>query len=300
MEDKKYTILITDDEKSNLLVLAGILSPKYNILTAKSGARALALAKEQAPDLILLDVIMPGMSGFGVIAKLKESAETDKIPVIFITGLSDADSEEKGLLLGAVDYITKPFNKDIVKARVNTHIRIIDQMRVIERMGLIDPLTKIINRRGFETRLDIEWYRALREQSPISVFMMDIDKFKNYNDTYGHLQGDSALKAVAGKLSQALKRSSDLAARWGGEEFIGLMPNSDAYNAFEVAEQLRQSIAAAIIPAADGTETSVTVSIGINTVVPSSDTSTGDFIKYADKALYRAKETGRNRVCNQG
>jgi len=119
---KEYTILITDDEKSNLLVLGETLSPSYNILMAKSGARALELAAAHTPDLILLDVLMPEMSGFEAIVRLKESAVTDKIPVIFITGLSDADSEEKGLSLGAVDYIVKPFNQAIVKARVKNHI----------------------------------------------------------------------------------------------------------------------------------------------------------------------------------
>jgi len=169
-------------------------------------------------------------------------------------------------------------------------------MRVIERIGLIDPLTKIANRRGFESRLNAEWYRALRERFPISVFMLDIDKFKNYNDTYGHPQGDLALQAVAQTLAQTLKRSSDFAARWGGEEFIGLLPSLDVHCAAEVAEQLRGNIASVIIPAINGAETSVTVSIGVNTVVPDADKDIEDFIEKADKALYKAKQAGRNRV----
>ncbi|MCL2751874.1 MAG: GGDEF domain-containing protein, partial [Firmicutes bacterium] len=131
---------------------------------------------------------------------------------------------------------------------------------------------------------------------PISVFMLDIDKFKNYNDTYGHPQGDNALKAVAEALSKELKRSTDFAARWGGEEFIGLLPAIDSCHAFGVAEQLRKNIAALIIPADNGIETTVTVSVGINTVIPTAEANIGDFIKKADEALYRAKEAGRNRV----
>ena len=293
---KEFTILITDDEKTNLDILAGILSPTYNLLISRNGPRTLELAKEHKPDLILLDVLMPGMSGFEVIAELKGSEATDKIPVIFITGLTSAHDEEKGFFLGAVDYITKPFNKAIVKARVNTHIRIIDQMRIIEGIGLIDPLTKIPNRRGFEQRLDVEWDRAFREKAPISLLIIDIDNFKVYNDTYGHQQGDAALKAFAEVASRALLRTTDFAARWGGEEFVILLPGSGIEGAAEVAERVRESIEASVIPSEEGAETRMTVSIGVNSVVPDAETSIDEYIKVADQALYSAKQQGRNRV----
>jgi len=296
MSEKQYTILVTDDDKSNLMVLDSILSPHYKILMSKSGERALTIAKQYRPDLILLDILMPEMTGFEVIAKLKEDGDTAQIPVIFITGLADVDNEEKGLSSGAVDYITKPFSKVIVLARIKNHIKIINQMRIIENIGLTDPLTNIANRRGFENRLNAEWSRALRDRHPLSILMLDIDKFKDYNDTYGHQQGDAALQAVAQTLSKELKRSSDFAARWGGEEFIGLMPSLDSKGAVEVAEQLRKVIEKVVIPA-DGFDTKITVSIGINTVVPQADANINNFIKKADDALYKAKESGRNRVC---
>ena len=298
MDNKKeYTVLLVDDEKGNLLVLADILSSKYNILMAKSGARAVEIAESQSPDLIVMDVLMPEMSGFDTIKKLKTSPITVKTPVIFITGLSDAESEEKGLLLGAVDYIVKPFNRAIVKARVDTHIKIVDQMRVIERLCFIDPLTKIANRRGFTNRLDAEWSRAQRNKTPLSVFMLDIDRFKVYNDTYGHPQGDVALQTVAQALTETLKRSSDFAARWGGEEFIGLFPSLDnAQHAWEIAEQIRKNIEALVIPTCEGKDTSITVSIGIHTVIPTPYITPDEIIKKADDALYRAKANGRNRV----
>jgi len=297
MSDKKeFTILITDDEKFNLDILGSILSPHYNILISKNGTRALELARSNAPDLILLDVMMPDMTGFEVITKLKESNDTVNIPVIFITGLTDPADEEKGFFLGAVDYITKPFNKAIVKARVNTHIKIIDHMRTIERIGLIDPLTRVANRRGFETRFDAEWGRSIREQSPISFMIMDIDKFKVYNDTYGHQQGDIALKTFAETASNALGRANDFIARWGGEEFVILLSNTDMEGAEEVAENVRKAVEDSIIYTEDEDVTRVTVSIGVNSVVPTAETSTADFIKAADKALYDAKENGRNRV----
>jgi diguanylate cyclase (GGDEF)-like protein len=293
---KEFTILVADDEKMNVNILGSILSPLYNLLISRNGTRALELAKEHKPDLILLDVLMPDMNGFEVIKKLKESDITDKIPVIFITGLTGSEDEEKGFFLGAVDYITKPFNKAIVKARVNTHIKIIDHMRTIERIGLIDPLTKISNRRGFEERLNAEWGRASREKTSLSIFMMDIDKFKRYNDTYGHQQGDVALKAFADTASRTLKRRVDFVARWGGEEFVILLPGTDGAGAVEIAEQVRKNVEEVIVHTEDGEETRITVSIGVNCVSPDAGAVIKDFIEKADQALYKAKEDGRNRV----
>jgi len=292
---KEFTILITDDEKANLDILGGILSPLYNLLISRSGSRTLELAELHKPDLILLDVLMPEMSGFEVIAKLKESETTEKIPVIFITGLTSVENEEKGFLLGAVDYIVKPFNKSIVKARVNTHIKIIDQMRTIENIGFIDSLTKIANRHGFENRLSVEWSRAFREKTPIGILIIDIDKFKNYNDTYGHQQGDAALKAFAQAASGVLLRSVDFIARWGGEEFIMLLPGADMKGAAEVAERVRKSVEDLILPTEDGEETRITVSLGINSIIPQCEVSSDELIKEADQALYKAKGLGRNR-----
>ena len=293
---KEFTILITDDEKFNLDILGSIHSPLYNILIARNGARALELAKQNNPDLILLDVVMPDMTGFEVITKLNECETTVHIPVIFITGLTDPADEEYGFFLGAVDYITKPFNKAIVKARVNTHIKIVDQMRTIERIGLIDPLTKVSNRRGFENRFNSDWGRSIREQTPISFMIMDIDKFKVYNDTYGHHQGDVALRTFAETASRALNRSTDFLARWGGEEFVILLPNTDSIGAAGVAESVRKAIEDVEVPAEDGVITRLTVSIGINSIIPGPETSSADFMNQADQALYKAKELGRNRV----
>jgi len=293
---KEYTILITDDEKMNVEILGDILSPTYNLLISRSGPRTLELANEHKPDLILLDVLMPGMSGFEVIEKLKESEITAKIPVIFITGLTSTEDEERGFFLGAVDYITKPFKKAIVKARVNTHIKIIDQMRTIERIGMMDPLTKISNRRGFEEQLNTEWRRAYRETSAISALIMDIDNFKLYNDTYGHQQGDTALITFAEIASNTLLRSVDFPARWGGEEFIILLPGTGIDGAAEVAEKVRRNVERTAIPTEDGVDTRITVSIGVNSVIPGSETPTEDFISKADQAMYKAKESGKNRV----
>jgi diguanylate cyclase (GGDEF)-like protein len=295
--ENKYRLLIVDDEKSNLAVLNKILSPEYTVLIAKSGEEALRRAEEDNPDLVLLDIVMPGMNGFEVITKLKSSDETNKIPVIFITGLSGEIDEERGFFLGAADYITKPFRNAIVLARVRTHIQMVAQMRTIERLGLVDPLTDIANRRSFDDRSDMEWRRCGRAEHPISFLMMDIDKFKNYNDTYGHPQGDTLLKTVAKIIAGEAKRPSDLAARLGGEEFGLLLANTDLKDSLAIAERIRSNVASRQVPTADGhVTTSVTISVGVVSTVPREIDQLKDFIKRADEYLYEAKNTGRNRV----
>ncbi|MDR2103133.1 MAG: diguanylate cyclase [Treponema sp.] len=293
-----YKILIIDDEKSNLMVLNSILSPDYTIFTAKSGKEGLSRALAEQPDLILLDIIMPDMNGFEVLKILKASEEAGRIPVIIITGLDNDVDEERGFALGAVDYIGKPFKNAIVKARVKTHIQIIDQIRTIERIGLVDGLTDIPNRRCFDDRLALEWRRALRERRPLAFLMMDLDKFKTYNDTYGHPQGDLLLQTVARILSAAAKRAADLAARLGGEEFGLLLPDTHSEAARGIAENIRAEVEALRIPSAGGKVlTQITVSIGVISLIPNEKTSPEAFIAAADKNLYTAKKSGRNRVC---
>jgi diguanylate cyclase (GGDEF)-like protein len=297
----EFRILAVDDEKANLLVLNHILA-EYTIVTAASGTEALERVAADKPDLILLDIIMPGIDGFEVLKRLKENEETAAIPVIIITGLSSDDDEEKGLLLGAVDYITKPFKNHIVQARVRTHIQIVRQMRTIEQLGLIDPLTGIANRRSFDDRIALEWRRAHREHKPLSFMMMDVDKFKVYNDTYGHPQGDALLRELAKIFAAAAKRAADLACRLGGEEFGVLLPETDMDAALQTAEKIRLSVEALRVPTKaegqDGSLTQATISIGVVSMIPDDSMPAADFIAWADKRLYAAKAGGRNRVCS--
>ena len=296
-ELKKNSILIVDDENTNIMALTHILSPEFTVYAAKNGANAITAAEKHLPDVILLDIIMPEMDVYAVIQALKSSEKTRDIPVIFITGLSDKDSEERGLTLGAADYISKPFSPAIIKLRVHSQIKIINQTRLIEQMSMIDHLTSIPNRRCFDKQMDMEWSRATREKTSISILLIDVDKFKIYNDTYGHQQGDAALCAVAATISMSINRPTDFVARWGGEEFVVLLSNTDLNGALNIGENIRQNISARTIPCADGTETKVTASIGIKTLWPCRDGWLDSFISDADKALYKAKETGRNRVC---
>lgn len=297
IERNTFSILVVDDERSNLDVLTHILKPQYNVQVAKSGATALKRAQGQKPDLILLDIMMPDMDGFEVLTELKSSDDTRHIPVIFITGLARVEDEEKGFLLGAVDYIVKPFKNSIVKARVRTHLRIVKQIRTIERLGMIDALTDIPNRRSFDQRLDQEWSRAMRDRTPLSLLMLDVDNFKVYNDTYGHPQGDVLLQSLAQTLITTLQRPADFAARIGGEEFAVLLPATDLHGALAVAEELRKNVEALRIPDVNNDAfTSVTISLGAASVIPDVSTPLSDFVSSADEALYAAKNSGRNKV----
>jgi len=296
MDEKKNSLLIVDDENANLKVLTHILGSDYTIFTATNGLSAIEKAKEFVPDLILLDILMPDMDGYATLSEIKKCEEIRKIPVIFITGLDSDEDEERGLSLDAADYITKPFSAPIVKLRVHNQIQIINQMRTIERLSMIDQLTNIPNRRSFDDRLNMEWKQAVREQTPISLLIMDLDKFKDLNDTYGHQQGDVVLQTVAGIFPQSFKRPGDFAARWGGEEFVILLPNTSLEGATEVAEKIRADVGTTPFITTDGAEIRVTISVGVNSLIPEKGDSIDAFISNADKALYSAKESGRNRV----
>ena len=295
---EKNSILIVDDDKANIVYLNHLLSADYMIYTARDANEAFRIVEKHRPDLILLDVIMPEMSGYEVISKLKGTEASKDIPVVFITGLSDADDEMKGLNLGAEDYIIKPFHDAIVKLRVRNQIKMVNQMRTIERLSMLDQLTGIANRRSFNQQIDKAWRMAVRSRSAVSLMMIDVDKFKVYNDTYGHQQGDLVLQIIADVLNKSLMRATDFAARWGGEEFAVLLPLTDMSGALPIAEHIRANIESTMIPCPDGTSTVVTVSIGVNSQIPSQNDSMDDFISKADNALYTAKEAGRNRVCS--
>ena len=298
-DNKKNSLLIVDDEATNLKILNHILNPEYIVYSAATGEEALVIAKEKKPDLILLDIVMPEMDGYTVLKDLRSWEETEKIPVIFFSGLSSYEDEEKGLSLDAVDYISKPFSTKIVKLRVRNQIQIINQLRAIENLSMIDQLTNLPNRRSFDSRLSMEWKQAIREKTPVSLLMMDVDKFKNYNDTYGHQQGDVVLKTVAQVFLNSLKRPTDFAGRWGGEEFVVLLPNTPLCGALGIAELIRANVENAVIPCANNSGTKVTISIGVNTQTPVQCCCTDQFISSADEALYIAKQTGRNRVAHK-
>jgi len=297
MDDSKLRVIIIEDSKLNREVLYKILHKDYAIIFAQDGVEALEKVRTERPDLILLDIVLPGIDGFDVLTELKKCEISQSIPVIIISGRSNPDDEVKGLELGAVDYITKPFHEIVVKARVETQVRILKQIRIIEKIGYIDNLTNIPNRHQFDQNLSSEWKRAKREGHPVSFIMIDIDHFKIYNDTHGHQQGDVALKTVASTIKSSLKRPADIVARWGGEEFSVLLPNTTIDGARHIAEDIRRNVeTASILCFATDSYHNITVSLGVSQILPDNNNNMSNLISQADAALYMAKDMGRNRV----
>jgi diguanylate cyclase (GGDEF)-like protein len=298
--DELSRILIVDDERYNIKVLTDLLRESHKIMAAKTGEQALNAAQgPNPPDLILLDIMMPGLDGYKVCKRLKADSLTMHIPVIFVTALDASDDEAKGFEIGAVDYITKPFKPVIVKARVRTHIQLKRKTDLLDRMALLDGLTEIPNRRNFDVTLEKEISRAARSKSFLSLILMDIDFFKKYNDHYGHVAGDSCLRQVAKAVEGVKKRGSDFAARYGGEEFAMILPGSDMEGAMQLAEDVRCAVAALNIQhmTSDVVEY-VSLSLGVATTLPDQKISPVDLLNAADKALYQAKADGRNCVIN--
>ncbi len=293
----KNRILIVEDSIFNQKVLENILMDSYILETASSAGEAYPLMETFAPHLILLDIILPDANGFDVLRSLRKHKSAKHIPVIIISGLDREKDEEKGFLLGAVDYIKKPFKKAIVKARISTQIQIINQMRAIEEMSLRDGLTGIFNRRAFDTKMQIEWAGAYEKAAPLSLLMIDVDLFKCYNDTYGHPQGDMMLQGVAITIKSMLRPGKAIFCRYGGEEFAVILPEAELPEAVITAEKIRLSIKALHIPFADsGIATSATISIGVASLIPEDLGSFKELIETADSMLYRAKKLGRNQV----
>lgn len=289
-------ILIVDDSILQAAQLKSILEDEYEVTTAHTAEEGLSLASAESYSLILLDVVMPGMDGFTLLKKLQEEIITQNVPVILITSLTDIENEQYGLILGAVDYVTKPFHPLIIKARVNTHVKLYQYRRQIERQSMTDQLTGIANRRQYENYCLTKWSEAVRLQVPFTICMFDIDRFKVYNDTFGHPAGDKVISAVARKASAHLNRSTDFLARYGGEEFVGILMGDSSDKAFAHLKKIRQEIENLHIPHDPSVSQWVTVSIGGVTVIPQWGSSYASYLKIADTMLYDAKKNGRNRV----
>ncbi|MBF0378078.1 MAG: diguanylate cyclase [Desulfamplus sp.] len=295
----KSSILIVDDEPYNLKILNELLRSDYSTRVATNGERALEIAmSDNPPDLILLDVMMPGIDGYEVCRRLKSVANTQDIPVIFITAKTDEQDEVRGFEAGAVDYVTKPFRPIVVQARVRTHIDLRIKTQLLKNQSLRDGLTGIANRRRFNDYLETMWSCGIRDPSPLSLIILDIDHFKLYNDKYGHQEGDSCLIRVADCLEASVRRKIDIVARYGGEEFGCILPKTDLEGACQVAQKFQNEILSLEIPHIDSsTNGYVSVSQGVATLVPTRKSSSDELLRMADQALYKAKESGRNRFC---
>jgi len=294
----KPVVLIVDDTPTNIQVLAEALRTEYRVKVAGGGLLALeAIARQGPPDLVLLDVMMPDLDGYEVCRRLKQDPRTRHVPVIFVTAKSEAEDEERGLNLGAVDYVTKPFHLSIVLARIRNHIQLKRQADLLERLALLDGLTGIANRRRFDETLVDEWKRAERSGEALALIMLDIDHFKLFNDHYGHGAGDDCLRRVAAVMQEEICRPGDLAARYGGEEFVALLPATEGEGARAVAGRLRARIEALHLPHSQSpTSTWVTASLGVASCRPQRDRLPQTLTELADRMLYQAKAAGRNRL----
>lgn len=276
-------LIVDDNSKTRRMLRRHLTKANYDVSEAEDGNMALEKIETDLPDVVLLDLMMPGMSGFEVCKRLRSVPQSDLIYIIMLTGMTTDEHKVQGLDIGADDYVTKPFNVDELLARIRVGLRTVEK----KRHAVIDPLTKLYNKSFFETYLAQEVGRAWRHQHQLSLIMGDIDHFKNINDTYGHLKGDAVLVEM-GKILRQYCRQSDIPVRWGGEEFAILLPETDLAGGRNLAERIRQAVEAHQFEGVSH----ITSSFG----VASLKTDGQDLVKRADEALYEAKKKGRNTV----
>ncbi|MFC0281589.1 diguanylate cyclase [Falsigemmobacter intermedius] len=293
----RAVILIVDDEISNVEIIYAALGDDYEISFATSGEEALEVARLTQPDLVLLDVVMPGMQGFEVCQRLKEDPLLADIPVIFTTGLGNVEDEVRGLSLGAIDYVTKPIQPMILRNRVRNHIELKQLRDRLALMAVTDALTGLHNRRKLDGLLSSAVNTPAAEGSWLSIIMIDVDFFKQFNDTYGHETGDRCLHMVASALSRAMRQASGYTARYGGEEFACVLPGSDLERAMEIAGDIRRHVGQLAIPH-EGSQVQpyVTISMGVAAALIRAGMQPGLWIRAADQQLYLAKAAGRDQI----
>jgi diguanylate cyclase (GGDEF)-like protein len=327
-------IVIIDDSLVSQLQIEKILKSEgyQNILKVSSAIEAYKLLNIDNlgtdfidVDLIILDTIMPGIDGIEACRHIKGEEHYRDIPIIIVTGYANTNNIELAFNAGAIDYITKPFNKVEMLVRVRSAIKLKHEMdrrkarelelqkvaqklketncqleeanRILRQLSSVDGLTGISNRRKFDESLQIEWVRSIQNSNTISLIIFDIDYFKNYNDTYGHLAGDDCLKQLAKGVSSMFNGSANVFARYGGEEFVVLMPATDSNVAMDAAKKIHEKVMSLEIPHLNSPVSKfVSVSLGVASIAPNCRNSLEELIEKADNALYQAKQQGRNRI----
>ncbi len=289
-------LLLVDDHQLNIRVMYEIFRHEFDVFIALNGEQALEKCIELHPDLILLDVVMPRLDGYEVCRRLKADPALADIPVIFITSHFDEAAEVRGFELGAVDFIHKPVNPIITKARVRTQLQLKQQADLLRTISQIDGLTGIANRRRFDQQLELDWRSCCRAQEPLSLLMIDIDYFKQYNDEFGHLAGDECLRQVARAMQTALGRPYDLLARYGGEEFVVLLPRTDLSGARYLAQSILLKVKELAIVHPLTPSGILTLSAGLASTVPPEHSQSRQLLQQADALLYQAKQQGRNQL----
>ncbi|WP_340680699.1 diguanylate cyclase [Paraglaciecola sp.] len=300
-ELRQQTLMIVDDYQSNLHAMDALFKSEYKVVLQNNAKQAIDYAIQEEVDLILLDVDMPEMNGYEACAALKSNTLTAHIPIIFVTAADSPDDEEKGLLLGAVDYVVKPLNLSILRKRVRNQMESIHYRKKLEFLSCVDGLTGASNRRQLDTMLLQHYASTIRYGNCLALLMIDIDNFKLYNDTYGHIKGDQCLQQVAEAIMSVRRRETDIVGRYGGEEFAVVLPDTDVEGGLVVANKLLHRIRELKIEHKGmSTNKIVTVSIGLAVFEAKhcnhQETSLEDFVNQADKQLYVAKHNGKNGV----
>ena len=295
------SLLLIDDDPGIVQVLGRMLASLGHLRFALSGHDALRLAREAAPDVVLVDAEMPGMHGFEFCALMKADPHLAEVPVIFVTSHGDVENEVAGFSAGAADFIRKPPTAEVVVARVRTQLRLKALSDALRRAALVDGLTGVANRRRFDEQLKAECDRSMRNGDPLSLLMIDIDHFKRYNDRYGHPAGDACLRTVATAIQGLVSRPADQVARYGGEEFAMLLPQTQLAGAAHLAHRVVETVTALrILHESSPLDRVITVSVGVATAhshVHGADTEASPeaLLSAADQALYAAKAAGRGQ-----
>lgn len=297
MSDFRPRLMIVDDEASNLSILLEMFGREYKIVAAKNGAQALKRALKNPPDLILMDVVMPEMDGYVACRHLKENEATRDIPIIFATGLDESADGYRGLELGGVDYIKKPYEEKIIRARIETHLRLSRKSSLLEELASLDPLTDIPNRRSFDRFLETAWNKALRAGTSLSLIMVSVDGFEAYGEQYGYARAGRCLGTIAGILSRCARRS-DLVARYGEETFSVVLPETGREEGEKIGGLMLDHVREAGISgekSPGGDRPKVSVSLGVAAGIPEEGRSATDMVELARKALGKAASGGGDR-----
>lgn len=295
--NSKPVIMIVDDEIANIELVGAMLEQEYEILFARSGEQALNVARRSTPDLILLDVVMPGLDGYETCRLLKQDPGLADVPVIFTTGRNGIEDEERGLAAGAIDYVTKPVQPISLRHRVGNHVNLKQMRDRLVNLAMIDPLTGLGNRRMLDRLMSQELARLGPDRAWLSVILLDVDYFKKYNDIYGHPAGDLCLTQVARALGGTIRNGRDHCTRYGGEEFACILPQTGLADAMDIADRMRRSVEALSMPhAGSDVVPVVTISAGVISGPCAPGQEMSFWIEQADRLLYQSKQSGRNRV----
>ncbi|EPR7547810.1 diguanylate cyclase [Vibrio fluvialis] len=298
MTEPRFTVLVVDDQATNIQLIYQLLKNEYDVLMATTGQQAIAVCREHKPDLILMDVLMPDINGWETCKILKRDPDIATIPVIFVTALTDQDDENACWDAGAVDFLQKPINANTLKHRVRAHLTLKHQSDFLRSLAYVDGLTGISSRRHFDQYMEAQMGHAFRKQESLGVLLIDIDFFKQYNDRYGHIAGDDCLRQVAQSLKQSCLRSADMVARYGGEEFVLVLPDTNERGLERIAQRIKQQLEQEAIAHIGSPTSLLTVSAGGAVYLPGELPDGAEaMLILADTMLYKAKAEGRNRSC---